>query len=82
VNPALQGEADAALAQAEAHKLLAGREDLTVWPMEKVKQSRKGSTGPMPTGSPPGVRATRHAMCTWEAAGRWMARRPCGRPWR
>ena len=24
----------------------------------------------------PGARTARHAMCTWEAAGRWMARRP------
>ena len=39
----LQGEADAALAEAEALKLQARLEDLTVWEMEKVKQSRKGS---------------------------------------
>jgi hypothetical protein len=39
----LQGEADAALAEAEALKLQARLEDLTVWQMEKVKQSRKGS---------------------------------------
>lgn len=39
----LQGKADAALAQAEALKLLARLEDLTLWQMEKVKQSRKGS---------------------------------------
>ena len=39
----LQGEADAALAEAEALKLQARLEDLTVWKMEKVKQSRKGS---------------------------------------
>ena len=39
----LQGEADAALAQAEVLKLQARLEDLTVWQMEKVKQSREGS---------------------------------------
>ena len=39
----LQGEADLALAEAEALKLLARLEDLTVWEMDKVKQSRKGS---------------------------------------
>ena len=39
----LQGEADAALAEAEALKLQARLEDLTVWEMEKVKQSRKSS---------------------------------------
>ena len=39
----LQGEADAALAEAQALKLQARLEDLTVWQMEKVKQSRKGS---------------------------------------
>jgi hypothetical protein len=38
----LQGEADTALAQAGALKLQARLEDLTVWQMEKVKQSRKG----------------------------------------
>lgn len=39
----LQGEANAALVKAEAFKLQARLEDLTVWEMEKVKQSRKGS---------------------------------------
>lgn len=39
----LQGEADAALAEAQDLKLQARLEDLTVWQMEKVKQSRKGS---------------------------------------
>jgi hypothetical protein len=39
----LQGEAEAALAEAGALKLQARLEDLTVWQMEKVKQSRKGS---------------------------------------
>jgi len=39
----LQGEADAALAQAEALKLQARLEDLDVWEMKTVKQSRKGS---------------------------------------
>jgi hypothetical protein len=39
----LQGKADSALAEAEALKLQARLEDLNVWKMEKVKQSRKGS---------------------------------------
>jgi len=39
----LQEKADAALAEAGALKLLARLEDLTVWQMKKVKQSRKGS---------------------------------------
>ena len=39
----LQGEANAVLAEAEALKLQARLEDLNVWQMEKVKQSRKGS---------------------------------------
>jgi hypothetical protein len=39
----LQGEAEKTLAEAEALKLQARLEDLTVWEMEKVKQSRKGS---------------------------------------
>ena len=39
----LQGEADAALVEAQALKLQVRLEDLTVWEMEKVKQSRKGS---------------------------------------
>jgi hypothetical protein len=39
----LQGEADQALAEAEALKLQARLEDLTVWQMEKVKQTCKGS---------------------------------------
>jgi len=39
----LQGEADAVLAEAQVLKLQARLEDLTVWEMEKVKQSRKGS---------------------------------------
>ncbi len=39
----LQGEADAALAEAGALKLQARLEDLTVWQMKKVKQSRRGS---------------------------------------
>ncbi len=39
----LQGEADLALAEAQALKLQARLEDLTMWEMEKVKQSRKGS---------------------------------------
>jgi hypothetical protein len=39
----LQGEAENALAEAEALKLQARPEDLTVWEMEKVKESKKGS---------------------------------------
>jgi hypothetical protein len=39
----LQGEADAALAEAGALRLQARLEDLNVWQMKKVKQSRKGS---------------------------------------
>ena len=39
----LQGEAEKALAQAGVLKIQARLEDLTVWQMEKVKQSRKGS---------------------------------------
>ena len=39
----LQGEAEKVLAEAQALKLQARLEDLTVWQMEKVKQSRKGS---------------------------------------
>jgi hypothetical protein len=39
----LQGEAEKALAEAQALKLQARLVDLTVWEMEKVKQSRKGS---------------------------------------
>ncbi|MCX6676717.1 MAG: hypothetical protein NTU95_02065 [Methanothrix sp.] len=38
----LQGEAEAALAEAGALKLQARLEDLTIWEMKKVKQSRKG----------------------------------------
>ena len=39
----LQGEVEKALAEAQALKLQARLEDLTVWQMKKVKQSRKGS---------------------------------------
>ena len=39
----LQEEAEKALAEAQALKLQARLEDLIVWEMEKVKQSRKGS---------------------------------------
>jgi hypothetical protein len=38
----LQGEAEKALAEAQALKLHARLEALTVWQMKKVKQSRKG----------------------------------------
>ena len=38
----LQEEASSDLAQAEALKLQARLEDLTVWEMEKVKQSQRG----------------------------------------
>jgi regulator of replication initiation timing len=39
----LQEEASSALAQAEALKLQARLEDLTVWEMEKVKTTKKGA---------------------------------------
>jgi hypothetical protein len=39
----LQGEADSALAEAEALKLQARLEDLIVWERELVKESKKGS---------------------------------------
>ena len=39
----LQGEAEAALAEAEALKLQARLEDLHLWEMKQVKQNRKGS---------------------------------------
>jgi hypothetical protein len=39
----LQGEAESALAEAEALKLQARLEDLTVWERELVKESKKGS---------------------------------------
>jgi hypothetical protein len=39
----LQEEADAALAQAEALKVQARLEDLTLWEMEKVKTTKKGA---------------------------------------
>ena len=38
----LQVEVESALAEAEALKLQARLEDLTVWKMEKVKKSKKG----------------------------------------
>jgi len=59
----LQGEADAALEQAEALKPRTRQEDLTVWEMEKVKSSRAGrAAGPIPTGWPAGARATRRGV--------------------
>jgi hypothetical protein len=39
----LQAEAESAQAEAEALKLRARLEDLNVWKMEKVKESKKGS---------------------------------------
>jgi len=39
----LKGEADAILAEVQALKLQARLEDLTVWQMKKVKQTRKAS---------------------------------------
>jgi hypothetical protein len=38
----LQAEADSALVEAEALKVQARLEDLDVWEMEKVKQTKKG----------------------------------------
>ncbi len=58
----LQGEAVAALTQAQALKLQARLEDLTVWQMEKVKQSRKGS------------KTYTHWMASWRDGGK--TRRP------
>ena len=76
----LQGEADAALAEAEPLKLQARLEDLTVWQMKKVKQSRNGP------------KTYSYWMASWReggktrrppgAAGRGMSRRPGGRPGR
>ncbi|MDD4162889.1 MAG: hypothetical protein PHW87_10485 [Methanothrix sp.] len=54
----MQGEAEKALAEAEALKLQAWLEALTVWTMEKVKQSRKGS------------RTYGYWMASWREAGR------------
>ena len=59
----LQREADAALAEAQALKLQARLEDLTVWQMEKVKQSRKGSK--TYTYWMASWREAKRAMCTW-----------------
>jgi hypothetical protein len=61
----LQGEAEAALAEAEDLKLQARLEDLTVCEVEKIKQTRKGST-PGPTGWPHGAKARGCTMCTGE----------------
>jgi len=54
----LQGKAAKALAEAEALKLQARLEDLTVWEMEKVKQSRKGS------------KTYSYWMATWREGGK------------
>jgi hypothetical protein len=77
----LQGEADATLAEAEALKLQARLEDLTVWEMKKVKQSRKGSKTYsywMASWREGGKTRNVH----WGAPGRWMPKRPGGRPGR
>ena len=37
-------------------------------------EAQERAPGPTPTGLHPGARAARRAMCTWEAAGRWMLR--------
>ena len=57
----LQGEADVALVEAEALKLQAKLEDLTVWDMKKINQSRR-ALRPTCTGWPHGARATGRAM--------------------
>lgn len=54
----LQGEADAALAEAKALKLQARLEDLTVWVMDKTKQTTKGS------------RKYAYWMATWREGGK------------
>ena len=54
----LQGKAEKALAEAEALKLQARLDDLTVWEMKKVKQSRKGS------------RTYRYWMASWREDGK------------
>ena len=54
----LQEEASSALAQAEALKLQARLEDLTVWEMEKVKTTKKGS------------KKYAYWMATWRESGK------------
>ena len=54
----LQGEADLALVEAEALKPQARLEDLTVWEMKKVKESRKGS------------KTYTYWMATWREGGK------------
>ncbi len=76
----LQGETEAALAEAGALKLPARLEDLTAWQMKTVKESRKGS------------RTYSYRMASWReggrtrapqgAAGRWMAHNHARRPGR
>jgi hypothetical protein len=61
----MQVEADAALAEAVALKRQARLNDLTVWQMEKVKQTRKASIEyPHLTGLHPCTMAAGGAMCT------------------
>ena len=59
----LQEEADAALVEAEALKLQARLEDLTIWEMEKTRETKKVLRC-MSTGWPHGVRTERLAMFT------------------
>ena len=71
--PRLQGEAEEALAEAEGLKLQARLEDLIVWEMEKVKQTRKGSET-YTYWIAYWREDKRRAMCSWGAPGRWMPR--------
>jgi hypothetical protein len=57
----LQGEADAALVEAESLKLQARLEDLTVWQMKKVKKIRKTCKGSM---------IYAYGMSSWREGGR------------
>ena len=61
----LQGEAEKALAEAGGLKLQARLEDLTVWQIEKVKQSRKGS------------KTYTYWMASWREGGKTRRRREC-----
>ena len=58
----LQGEADLALAEAQALKLQARLEDLTVRQMERSSRAER-ALRPISTGWHPGARASRRAVC-------------------
>ena len=61
-NPHVSGPAEA-----KDLKQRARLEDLHVWEMEKVKESKR-LEGVHSTGWPPGERAIRFGMCTWVVA--------------